>query len=88
MSNKSALTGTVRGDSSGKCTLSGEYEVGDRVYVDYGDSGKLGPGKVSAKVFFEVEGETPWLGYEVTFKVSPVREISHSWYDENVLRPA
>ena len=53
------------------------WEIGDEVYLDYGESGRIGPGKICAKLQLENESY-----YAIAYKAHG-HEMSAGWYDGN-----
>lgn len=43
------------------------YHVGDRVYLDLGTAGRVGPGEVISAIQIEEPNQKPWRGYQLEF---------------------
>lgn len=62
-----------------------EFVPGEEVYVSFGLSGTLGPGKVTARA----ETLDKWVGYMVSFPLNDYGDtLELGWFDEGDLMPA
>lgn len=68
----------------GTSDSSAQYDMGDQVYVDFGDAGRLGPGPISAKL----EYDDGWTGYCVLLSVSQHDEMEFGWVGSDMIVPA
>lgn len=71
----------------GESNPSIQYAVGDEVYVDFGDAGKLGPGPVVAKVIFDDEHDY-WEGYVVRLNLTEHDTIDFGYFGADMITPA
>lgn len=65
-----------------------KYKIGDSVYIDFGPSGLIGPGRISHFMHFENEYGESFTGYAVTLEVKDGQEVVQGFYDSTWLTSA
>lgn len=71
----------------GEHDASREFEVGDKVVVNFGLAGKLGPGVVTDKYQYENQYDE-FVGYYVCLEVSADEDFELGWLGSSLLKSA
>lgn len=65
-----------------------EFEIGDRVTLDFGKAGQLGPGEVVSKLKWEEKNYEDFIGYVVRLEINSSENMDFGWVGSSLLTPA
>ena len=68
----------------GTISTTSQFEIGDEVILDAGQSGDWGPGTITAKVEFDDGYE----GYYIDFPITQEKSFGLGWIGPSILEPA